>query len=47
MVIPLAVLLLFRIVLVCVCFPMKLKIVLSRFIKNCVGILMGITLNLG
>ena len=30
----------------CVCFLMKLSTVLSRSMKNCVGILMGIVLNL-
>jgi hypothetical protein len=42
-----AVLLLFRIVIgVCVCFHVKLKIVLSNSVRNCVRILMGIALNL-
>jgi hypothetical protein len=30
----------------CCCFLMKLKIVFSRSVKNCVGILMGFSLNL-
>lgn len=30
----------------CVCFHVNLKIVLLRFVNNCVGILMGIALNL-
>jgi len=52
MVIPPEVLLLFRIVVgfpgffFFLFFHMKLKIVLSRPVKNCVGILMRITLNL-
>ena len=47
--IPLEVLLLLRIVLailVSLFFHMKLRIVLSMSVKNCVGILMGIALNL-
>jgi hypothetical protein len=31
---------------VCMCCLVKLKIVLSRSVKNCVGILMGIAFNL-
>jgi hypothetical protein len=49
MVSPLDVLLLFRIVLDTVGFMfchVKLNIVLSRSVKNCVGVLMGIALNL-
>jgi hypothetical protein len=33
-------------VCLCVCFNMSMKIVLSIFVKNCVGIFMGITLEL-
>ena len=46
---PLEVLLLYRIILAILgflFFHMKLTIVLSRSVKNCVGILMGIVLNL-
>jgi hypothetical protein len=49
MVIPPEVLLLYRIVLAILrvyFFHIKLRIVLSRSMKNCVGILMGIALNL-
>jgi hypothetical protein len=49
MVIPLEVLLLYRIFLAILgylFFHMKLRIDLSRSVKNCVGILMGIALSL-
>lgn len=49
MVIPQDVLLLFRVVLAILgflFFPIKLSIVHSRFVKNFVGILMGLALNL-
>jgi hypothetical protein len=35
-----------HLIFICLFFHRKLKIVLSRYVKNCVGILMGIELNL-